>query len=459
MLMKAIYQISILMFCFAITANAQNIKIRQDNPQAAAEELDLAAYDGKSPSLDLQLLKQHPNYYNGCKIVFLPNVERPYDYIEGFYVEEEVEQPSLADTTWNRSKTKIKKIAIPSTNVYKPQRVNKLFVKVFDSGDGVHSGKLELKSGFFTSADSIERWTFTIKGSFSKEVERTLTTFTEFDIYLLDEQGTNVIWHLAEWLPAKSKMFLPVVVYDYLSDFEQQVGKTFVYTRKNIYKQHSLVQLYFGDDYKCTDFSFARGDYYPEGLELGHYYMPALFFDHNGEEIRYDIIPRGSTTLVGDETSITRDEYDAMLEKEVYLAQLQAEENARIQKEQEVLAEYARKEQERQQRLAEQRAQEEKERAAAAARAQKAREKEQAEAAERRAAKYAQLIATYGASTAELIMQGKVRIGWTSQMCRESWGAPRKINRTITAYGVDEQWVYYKGFLYFTDGILRTIQD
>ena len=47
------------------------------------------------------------------------------------------------------------------------------------------------------------------------------------------------------------------------------------------------------------------------------------------------------------------------------------------------------------------------------------------------------------------------------------WGAPKKINRTTTASGVREQWVYdhcgynrcYKGYLYFTNGVLTSIQN
>lgn len=40
-----------------------------------------------------------------------------------------------------------------------------------------------------------------------------------------------------------------------------------------------------------------------------------------------------------------------------------------------------------------------------------------------------------------------------------SWGKPRTINRTTTANGTREQWVYDGGYLYFQDGVLRTIQN
>ncbi|MGE6259206.1 hypothetical protein ACQKCU_15085 [Heyndrickxia sporothermodurans] len=53
-----------------------------------------------------------------------------------------------------------------------------------------------------------------------------------------------------------------------------------------------------------------------------------------------------------------------------------------------------------------------------------------------------------------------IRIGMTSDEVLERWGKPKDINKTITQYGVHEQWVYpnYQ-YLYFDDGILTTIQQ
>jgi hypothetical protein len=43
---------------------------------------------------------------------------------------------------------------------------------------------------------------------------------------------------------------------------------------------------------------------------------------------------------------------------------------------------------------------------------------------------------------------------------KTSWGRPEHVNRTITRYGVREQWVYGGGnYLYFKDGILTSIQN
>lgn len=57
--------------------------------------------------------------------------------------------------------------------------------------------------------------------------------------------------------------------------------------------------------------------------------------------------------------------------------------------------------------------------------------------------------------------QQGVSIGMTQQNVLDSnWGKPTKINRTVTAAGTTEQWVYGGGnYLYFgPDGTLRTVQ-
>lgn len=66
----------------------------------------------------------------------------------------------------------------------------------------------------------------------------------------------------------------------------------------------------------------------------------------------------------------------------------------------------------------------------------------------------------YGVTTARLILEGRVRIGMTAQMCRDAWGEPSEINRSSGSWGVHEQWVYGVGsYLYFEDGILTSIQN
>ena len=51
-------------------------------------------------------------------------------------------------------------------------------------------------------------------------------------------------------------------------------------------------------------------------------------------------------------------------------------------------------------------------------------------------------------------------IGMTeSEVYASTWGTPKKINRTETAYGVREQWVYDEGYIYLKDGRVTSIQD
>lgn len=50
-------------------------------------------------------------------------------------------------------------------------------------------------------------------------------------------------------------------------------------------------------------------------------------------------------------------------------------------------------------------------------------------------------------------------IGMTDYETVDStWGKPNKINKTKTIYGVKEQWVYDRGYLYFEDHYLTSIQ-
>lgn len=55
--------------------------------------------------------------------------------------------------------------------------------------------------------------------------------------------------------------------------------------------------------------------------------------------------------------------------------------------------------------------------------------------------------------------QAYVGMSWEENV-QCGWGRPERINKTINARGVSEQWVYGSGnYLYFTDGILTTIHS
>lgn len=52
------------------------------------------------------------------------------------------------------------------------------------------------------------------------------------------------------------------------------------------------------------------------------------------------------------------------------------------------------------------------------------------------------------------------RILWDASFFMEDWGKPKDVNKTKTAYGTNEQWIYSGNrYLYFDDGELTAIQD
>lgn len=64
----------------------------------------------------------------------------------------------------------------------------------------------------------------------------------------------------------------------------------------------------------------------------------------------------------------------------------------------------------------------------------------------------------FGLTTWNMVLNGKVKIGWTKELCRLSWGEPNDINSTLTSRTKHEQWVYSGRYLYFENDILTTIQ-
>jgi hypothetical protein len=100
----------------------------------------------------------------------------------------------------------------------------------------------------------------------------------------------------------------------------------------------------------------------------------------------------------------------------------------------------------------------------AAAQAKKKKEEEdrakwQAEQAKQDKERRESLVKRYGQKKADLILQGKVEVGFTKEMCKEAWGNPKSKNTTENRSGIHEQWVYGGGrYLYFDNGVLTTIQ-
>lgn len=57
-----------------------------------------------------------------------------------------------------------------------------------------------------------------------------------------------------------------------------------------------------------------------------------------------------------------------------------------------------------------------------------------------------------------ILLNYKVKLGWSKDVCRLAWGNPKKINTTINGNGKSEQWVYENNYLYFENDNLTTIQ-
>ena len=70
-----------------------------------------------------------------------------------------------------------------------------------------------------------------------------------------------------------------------------------------------------------------------------------------------------------------------------------------------------------------------------------------------------EIIKKYGQAISNRIFIHDIWIGMTSDMAILSIGRPTDINRTVGSWGVDEQWVYDKMYLYFSNGKLTSWQE
>ncbi len=60
----------------------------------------------------------------------------------------------------------------------------------------------------------------------------------------------------------------------------------------------------------------------------------------------------------------------------------------------------------------------------------------------------------YGSSIAARLMTGKIWKGMSSEMVRDSWGNPIKINRVISNNRIKEEWIYNNSWLYIENDML-----
>ena len=72
----------------------------------------------------------------------------------------------------------------------------------------------------------------------------------------------------------------------------------------------------------------------------------------------------------------------------------------------------------------------------------------------------AKIIADYGQANADMILRGKVKLGFTREMCVDAWGPLFKSSKTINDQGAFETWIYsITQVLYFKNGILIQIEQ
>ncbi len=79
---------------------------------------------------------------------------------------------------------------------------------------------------------------------------------------------------------------------------------------------------------------------------------------------------------------------------------------------------------------------------------------------ERKAQWRAEMISKYGEKYGNAIIEGKVMLGMSQQMCQEAWGRPTDKFNTITSNTTKSTWLYnYKTYLHFVDGKLVKIEN
>jgi len=62
--------------------------------------------------------------------------------------------------------------------------------------------------------------------------------------------------------------------------------------------------------------------------------------------------------------------------------------------------------------------------------------------------------------TSEIIKQRKIKVGMSERQLLLSWGKPQRINKTVSASGVQEQWIYGSGrYVYMQNGTLTSYQS
>ncbi len=81
-------------------------------------------------------------------------------------------------------------------------------------------------------------------------------------------------------------------------------------------------------------------------------------------------------------------------------------------------------------------------------------------AVQNRTAALREYVATLSGEDRQRVIEGKIWVGASSEIVTASWGPPEDVNRTTTAAGTREQWVYGIGtYVYLEDGRVTAIQN
>ncbi len=68
---------------------------------------------------------------------------------------------------------------------------------------------------------------------------------------------------------------------------------------------------------------------------------------------------------------------------------------------------------------------------------------------EQQVSRFSYLEGKYGSTMAARLLAGKIWKGMNTEMVRDSWGKPQKINRVIAGNTVKEEWIFTSTWLYF----------
>lgn len=436
-----------LALLLSVVGSAQTISVRSLEP-THKDVVELEVYDTTFVHLDFAKLIDNPDYYNNQKVIFSPNIseDKTYDYYEGFTVVDYVEMRDYPDTIWFKKRKKVKpgdyQVKYPQVNTYMPHYVENGIVRKLFTPVSILYPSINKQSGFFTPRELIDGKSFTITGIRHSSEDNTGRRL--FEITMLDDTGQVVIFNCRVYVGLNSvNDYSPsIMMMSYIEKLsEKYVGKKFhakdpTFLRTYLFKDLATGKYeYAAGDLICTDISLVKGKKSDSLRYDDDYYdfwctdIRLFFTDSTGKEFsvdpnitadayRYSISGLNKTNLEGYEYS--------NMYYEVQLDDLILAEDYYAQKEAERIAE--------ENRIAE----------------------EQRKQAERKAS----LIKKYGKTYADLILQGKVRIGMSAEMCREAWGTPDDINRSSGIWGVHEQWCYdWGGYLYMENGKLTAIQN